>query len=150
MNISDINRAVPVQGYTPPVARSEKSARETANQAAVAPLVRSDGSGAPTGAIGNRTQPVTPVQDARMEAQNSQNAQTPREALQSALDKVEKFISVAASDIEFSIDEESGTTVVKIVDRDSKEVIRQIPSEEMLELSRALDRLQGLFIKNKA
>ncbi|MDR1162213.1 MAG: flagellar protein FlaG [Candidatus Accumulibacter sp.] len=66
------------------------------------------------------------------------------------MDKIEKFISSAASDINFSIDEESGVTVIKIIDRGTKDVIRQIPSEEMLEISRALDRLQGLFIKNKA
>jgi flagellar protein FlaG len=55
-----------------------------------------------------------------------------------------------ASDIQFSIDEDTDTTVVKIVDRNTQEVIRQIPSEEMLEIAKALDRLQGLLIRQKA
>jgi flagellar protein FlaG len=149
MNISDISRAATVQSYAPtPVARPERNAAGAAKQAAAPPLVRSDGAGVQNGVNAPEAQSVNPAGQA--EAQNPQNTQTPREALQSALDKVEKFVSIAASDIEFSIDEESGATVVKIIDRESKEVIRQIPSEEMLELSRALDRLQGLFIKNKA
>ena len=32
----------------------------------------------------------------------------------------------------------------------TNEVIRQIPSEEMLEIAKALDRLQGLLVKQKA
>ncbi|MDA0189672.1 MAG: flagellar protein FlaG, partial [Proteobacteria bacterium] len=59
-------------------------------------------------------------------------------------------VSPVASDIQFSIDEDTGTTVVKIIDRTTDEVIRQIPSEEMLDIAKALDRLQGLLIKQKA
>jgi flagellar protein FlaG len=69
--------------------------------------------------------------------------------LQAAVEKMQKFVSMAASDIQFSIDEDSGVTVVKVVDRETKDVIRQIPSEEMLDLAQALDKLQGLLIKQK-
>ncbi|MDR1276765.1 MAG: flagellar protein FlaG [Candidatus Accumulibacter sp.] len=151
MNISDITRVTSAQAYAPPVARPEKPAGENTRQAVAPPLVRSDSAGAPSGASNrvseNQSAPLNPAQDARAEDQASQ---TSRDALQSALDKIEKFISVAASDINFSIDEESGVTVIKIIDRGTKDVIRQIPTEEMLDISRALDRLQGLFIKNKA
>jgi flagellar protein FlaG len=36
------------------------------------------------------------------------------------------------------------------LDSQSKEVIRQIPSEEAIQLAQALDKLQGLFVKAKA
>ena len=72
------------------------------------------------------------------------------EELQASTKKVQEFVNSAVNDIEFSIDEDSGQTVVKIVDRATKNVIRQMPSEEMLELAEALDKLQGLFIKQKA
>ena len=70
--------------------------------------------------------------------------------LKTAVAKIEKFVSSAASDIQFSLDDESGMTVVKVVDRSTKEVIRQIPSKEMLEIAQALERLQGLLLKQKA
>jgi flagellar protein FlaG len=70
--------------------------------------------------------------------------------LQSAVEKIQEFVSKTASDISFSIDGDSGRTVVKVIDRTTKDVIRQIPSQEMLELAQAMDKLQGLLIKQKA
>ena len=72
------------------------------------------------------------------------------EKLKAAVEKIQEFVSSTASDIKFSIDEESGQTIVKVVDRETQDVIRQIPSQEMLDLAQALDKLQGLLIKQKA
>ena len=72
------------------------------------------------------------------------------EKLQTSTKKVQEFVNSVVSDIEFSIDEDSGQTVVKVIDRGTKEVIRQIPSEEMLELAKALDKLQGLLLRQEA
>jgi flagellar protein FlaG len=72
------------------------------------------------------------------------------ERLKAAVEKIQEFISATASDIAFSIDEDSGRTVVKVIERESQEVIRQIPSEEMLNLAKALDKLQGLLLKQQA
>jgi flagellar protein FlaG len=40
--------------------------------------------------------------------------------------------------------------VVKITDRATGELVRQIPMEEMLALAKSLDRLQGLLLQTKA
>ena len=81
----------------------------------------------------------------------SQNAKEPsKDELTKAVEKIQKFVSNTASDIQFSLDEDSGVTVVKVIDRSTKDVIRQIPSKEMLELAQALERLQGLLIRQKA
>ena len=40
--------------------------------------------------------------------------------------------------------------VVKVVDVDSHQVLRQIPNEEVLAMSKTLDRLQGLVIRQTA
>jgi len=74
----------------------------------------------------------------------------PPEELKSAVEKVQKFVSTATSDVQFSIDKDTGSTVVKVVDRNTQEVLRQIPSKEMLEMAKAIDRLQGLLVKNQA
>jgi flagellar protein FlaG len=70
--------------------------------------------------------------------------------LEEAVQRLSNFVSASQSEISFSIDDVSGVRVVKILDTQSKEVIRQIPSEEAVELARALDKLQGLLIKAKA
>lgn len=70
--------------------------------------------------------------------------------LEDAVKKLTDFVSTIHSEISFSIDEASGTRVVKVLDSQSKEVIRQIPSEEAIQLAQALDKLQGLFVREKA
>jgi flagellar protein FlaG len=100
-------------------------------------------------AAGAAASPAVQTQSARV---NDSSASDPDEPsnLQAAVEKIQEFVSKAASDIKFSIDEDSGRTVVKVIDRETQDVIRQIPSKEMLDLAQALDKLQGLLIKQKA
>lgn len=76
--------------------------------------------------------------------------ETMRQELEESLKKLNETVKLFNSDIRFVTDEDSGRQVVRIIDRDSKEVIRQIPSEEALAISKMIDRLQGLLIKDKA
>ena len=68
--------------------------------------------------------------------------------------KVVERINVAmqamSRNIEFSIDTDSKRTVVKIIDQTTKEVIRQMPSAEALEIGKALEKVQGLLISQVA
>ena len=70
--------------------------------------------------------------------------------LQSAVNAANDFIKPINNGLEFSLDEDSEKMVVRVVDTTTKEVIRQIPSEEMLAIAQALDKIQGLLIKQKA
>ena len=70
--------------------------------------------------------------------------------LQSAVKAANDFIKPITNAVEFSLDEDSERMVVKVMDIATKEVIRQIPSEEMLAIAQALDKIQGLLIKQKA
>ena len=70
--------------------------------------------------------------------------------LQSAVNAANDFIKPITNAVEFSLDEDSERMVVKVMDIATKEVIRQIPSEEMLAIAQALDKIQGLLIKQKA
>lgn len=71
-------------------------------------------------------------------------------SIEDAVKRLADFVAPTQSQISFSIDETSGVNVVKILDTQSKEVIRQFPSEEAIALAQALDKLQGLLIKDKA
>ncbi len=100
------------------------------------------GADAPTPAGNPMVAPKTaPVADAGPES---------REQLEQAVEAVKKFVMPISSTLDFSIDEETGIRVVKVIDSSTQEVIRQIPSEEILQIARALDRLQGLLIRQKA
>lgn len=71
------------------------------------------------------------------------------EELEDAVEKVGKAVSAWRSELEFSVDKESGTPVVKVIDRQTEQVIRQIPSEEMLRIAKSLDKILGVFVEQK-
>ena len=70
--------------------------------------------------------------------------------VEDAVKRISNFVSKVNSEISFSIDDASGVSVVKIIDSQSKEIIRQFPSEEAIQIAHALDKLQGVFVKEKA
>ena len=82
---------------------------------------------------------------------SSEHSQPVNQAqLQDAIKATNDFVKPINSTIEFSMDKDAGELVVKVVDNTTKEVIRQIPSEEMLIIAKALDKIQGLLIRQKA
>ena len=70
--------------------------------------------------------------------------------VRTAIEDVKKALLPVANELSFSIDQDSGRTLVRIVDLQTDEVIRQIPSEEIVRISKALDRLQGLLLNQEA
>lgn len=73
-----------------------------------------------------------------------------KQQVEEAVKAVKEFIQPMASNLAFEIDDDTGRTIIKITEASTGELIRQIPSEEMLEIAKALDRLQGLLVKQKA
>ena len=51
--------------------------------------------------------------------------------------------------VRFENDDDAQQLVVKIVDTDSDEVIRQVPAEEVLELSARLEELRGNIVNTQ-
>jgi flagellar protein FlaG len=73
-----------------------------------------------------------------------------RDQLDQAMSEVRKALAPVARNLQFSIDDATGRSVVKVVDSSTNEVIRQIPSEELLAITRSIDKFSGLFVKQKA
>ena len=67
-----------------------------------------------------------------------------------ALDRVSDMLRPMARGLSFSRDARTGETVVRVVDTETNEVVRQIPSEDAIAIARALDRLQGIFVTTRA
>jgi flagellar protein FlaG len=70
--------------------------------------------------------------------------------LVTAVKKLNELVAPALQTVQFSLDEQSERMVVKVVDTASKQVLRQIPNEEVLAMSKTLDKLQGLMIRQTA
>lgn len=67
-----------------------------------------------------------------------------------ALHSINSFLESVSSTLQFSLDQDSDRVIVKVVDKETNDVIRQIPSEEAIEISKALDKLQGLLLNSQA
>jgi flagellar protein FlaG len=81
---------------------------------------------------------------------STSKAKPSEEQLKTAVSAANEFIKPFNGNLQFSIDKDTGTTVVKVIDIATKEVIKQFPSEEMLSLAKGLDQLTGLLVKQKA
>lgn len=67
-----------------------------------------------------------------------------------AVSKLNQSAQVNSQGLEFSIDNDSKRTIVKVVDQATKEVLRQIPSPEALELAKSLGSNSGTLIRQTA
>ena len=82
--------------------------------------------------------------------QNVDSKPVSDEKVQQAVDQIQNFTDKAARNLKFTIDSDTGKTVVKVLDSQTQEVIRQFPSEEAISIARTLDKVQGLLFSDKA
>ena len=61
-----------------------------------------------------------------------------------------KVAQANAQGVRFSVDEDTGRTVVKVVDTQTDKILRQIPSVEALKLWRSIEQMQGVMLRDKA
>ena len=119
-----------------------------ANQSSVAPLTneRFSANAAPqpvrSAAPALSTNPVTPTSEPVATAN--------RDQVSNAVEKINQTIQSASQGVVFNLNNDFNRLIVTVVDQETNEVIRQIPSEEVLEIARSLDKLQGLLIKQTA
>ena len=64
--------------------------------------------------------------------------------------ELQRKAQTVAPSLLFSIDHDTGRTVVKVMDSNTQELIRQIPPEETLRLAKEIDRMQGLLFHRQA
>nr|PZN00638.1 MAG: hypothetical protein DIU74_11210 [Pseudomonadota bacterium] len=72
------------------------------------------------------------------------------QALRAAVARINETLRSHDSQLQFEIDEETGKTIVRIVDKETNEVLRQIPSEEVLAIARAIPPISGALIRDTA
>ncbi|WKJ89673.1 flagellar protein FlaG [Methylomonas montana] len=65
------------------------------------------------------------------------------ELVKLAADQGNNLLQAANRNLQFKVDDETKELVVKVVDSDSGEVVRQIPAEEMLAFIKRMQELEG-------
>jgi flagellar protein FlaG len=56
-----------------------------------------------------------------------------------AVSKLNEYVQKTQRDLDFRLDEDSGKTVISVYDRQSEQLVRQIPNEAALEMAKKLN-----------
>lgn len=67
-----------------------------------------------------------------------------------AAQKVRDFLQITRRDLEFSVDKESGQTIIRVLDAATGELVRQIPPDEVLAIAKRLDQPEGILFRGHA
>ena len=105
---------------------------------------------APPPRPGTPSEPATPKIGASKAVPQGADAPPTLREVREAVQKIEQVMGSNAQDLRFSIDQDTGTTVIKLIDTQTETVLRQIPTVEAIEISKALNKLQGLLVREKA
>ena len=65
--------------------------------------------------------------------------------VQHSLDDINKVMAGFAISVQFQIDPDYKELIVKVVDQETGELIRQMPTEDVVKMSKAMDKLRGLL-----
>jgi flagellar protein FlaG len=87
-------------------------------------------------------------------AQDIHQQQPSPQQLKTAVDGINQAMRQSNKNLEFSFDSGTNKVIIKMVDTESGELIRQIPSESALAIARSIDQFQqlqqGLLLDQKA
>lgn len=73
-----------------------------------------------------------------------------KEQLETVVQQLQDFVQTLNRGIAFRVDQDSGKDVITVTNRDTGELVRQIPSEEVLLLASRLSEATGLLVNTKA
>lgn len=68
-----------------------------------------------------------------------------QEVLDKTVDDLNSFAQSMKREIKFSIDKASGKTIIKVIDSESQQLIRQIPREEVMGVMKSLKEHSQIF-----
>jgi len=103
-----------------------------------------------SGVAGANQPPQAPAAPAGPNAPDAPARRADAEALRKAVAAARAVLKPVANSLEFTVDDSSGRTIVRVFDTETQQLIRQIPSKEMVEIARVLERLQGILLNDRA
>lgn len=74
----------------------------------------------------------------------AQSPQRSADELAQATRDITDYIQSVSRSLQISVDGELGTTVIRVLDAETDEVVRQIPAEEILQIARYLSDTQAV------
>ena len=83
------------------------------------------------------------------EATDNNKQQEETQEIESVVSNISDYVQTVRRELEFTVDEDSGLTVVKVFNKETDELIRQIPSEDFLKLAKTITDYKGTLLDVK-
>lgn len=97
------------------------------------------------------TQPSTSIELPQIAVEQVAEQKVSAEQLKNVVDNINRTLQQSNRSLQFTVDADSKQQLVKLVDTETGDVIRQFPSKEAMAISRAIDQFQqGLLLNQKA
>ena len=80
----------------------------------------------------------------------NQVTQPTREVVAKAAEQIQSFVQSMGRNLNFSIDQTTGYHVVRVVNPETNETVRQLPSEELLRIAQSMKQLNSALVNQRA
>lgn len=84
-----------------------------------------------------------------LQQQNNKNTQAPSEQLKKAIAEMNKKINNSNEEAVFGIHEKTNRVTIKILDKDTKEVLKEFPPEKTLDMIAKIWEMAGILVDEK-
>jgi flagellar protein FlaG len=91
-----------------------------------------------------------PVPRLLADVQNAGLDKPDAKRVQESIADINKVMAGFSISVQFKIDPDYKELIVKVVDQETGQLIRQIPTEEVVKMSKAMDNLKGLLFAQSA
>jgi len=99
----------------------------------------------------NKTNTINDIkgQPDSLQEQNEYTQQKLEEDVKESVKDINDIVKNVKEDLSFEIHDETERMMVKVIDIKTKEIIKELPPEEMLDLSARIHKMVGLLIDEK-
>ena len=87
---------------------------------------------------------------ARAEVNMEQYARATKEVMQVAAQQIQGYLKDSGRNLNVTLDESTGKYVARVVNPETGEVVRSLPSEETLRIARNIDQMRGMLVNQRA
>ena len=77
-------------------------------------------------------------------------SQPTKDVIAKTAQQIESFVQSMGRDLSFSVDSTTGYNVVRVTNPETGEVVRQLPSEELLKIAQSMEQTNSGLVNQKA
>ena len=137
---------------------SASAAQATVAQAPAAPLPKAAGSQEPSGQskavpqikVDAAADAAKEADKAKAEVRIQEFASATKEVMQAAAQQIQGYLKDSGRNLNVTLDESTGKYVARVVNPETGEVVRSLPSEETLRIARNIDQMRGMLVNQRA